>query len=280
MNKRVKVGLLLVVFGALAGTLFWIGTNSSAKVPSRQEQKQVQRVQPESALARINRKAHAAKGGDEQAVRDLADDAVESFTPSEVPAFTKETTKDRLARAEISYRQKKQKGISEQDVVKTVNQLADDLGAPEYGKTSSGQVRALRVSMMSGMPNLISPGKPKIKAGRASLSDMSPVEAVSLTLLMVDQKLHNEAYQVTPQEFADNLRQKHREQWEAHRDGKSNNGQGHTATGPRLITGTTSDSKSKRNEMSDAIARSSKTMKAEKLTGLADKTLDKLGIEP
>lgn len=278
MNKRVKVGLLLVVFCALAGTLFWKGTNSSAKVPSRQEE--VKHVQPENVLARINRRAHAAKGGEEQAVRDLADDVVESFTPSEVPAFTKEKMKDRLASAEISYQQGKQKGISEHDVAKTVNQLADDLGAPEYAKTNSGQVRVLRVSMMSEMPNLISPGAPKIKAGRASLSDMSPVEAVSVTLLMVHQKMRNEAYQVTPQEFAANLRQKHQERWEAHRAEKSNNGQGHAAQGPRLITGTTSDSKSKRNEMSDAIARGSKTMKAEKLTGLADKTLDKLGIEP
>jgi hypothetical protein len=278
MNKRVKVGLLLIIFCALAGTLFWRGTNSSAKVPSRQEQ--VQNAQSENALARINSRAHAAKGGDERAVRDLTDDVVESFTPSEVPAFTKEMMKDRLARAEISYRQGKQKGISERDVTKTVNQLADQFGAPEYGKTNSGQVRALRVSMMSGIPNLISPGTPKIKAGRASLSDMSPAEAVSVTLLMVDQKMHNEAYQVTPQEFAENLRQKHREQWEAQRAEKSNNGQGHNAEGPRLITGNTSDSKSKRDEMRDAITRGSKNMKAEKLMSLADKTLDKLGIEP
>jgi cell division protein FtsB len=278
MKRNTKVGLLVVAFCALAGILFWIGTNSSAK--AQDDQQQVQHVQPENVLARINSRAHAAKDGEERAVRDLADDVVESFTPSEVPAFTKEMMKDRLARAELSYRQGKQKGISEHDVAKTVNQLADELGAPEYGKTNSGQVRILRVSMMSGMPNLISPGAPKIKDGRASLSDMSPVEAVSVALLMVHQKMHNEAYQVTHREFVANLRQKHREQWEAHRAGKSNNGQGHTAEGPRLITGTSPDSKTKRKEMSGAITRGTKAMKAEKLTGLADKTLDTLGIEP
>ncbi|HEX8473064.1 MAG TPA: hypothetical protein VF666_03460 [Pyrinomonadaceae bacterium] len=277
MNKKVKIGLLMVAFGALASILFWVGTNSSAKIQVQAEQ--AEHVKSENVFARINDKARAAKGGDEKAVRALADDIVETLTPSEVPVFTKESMKDRVARAELNYRKGKRKGVTEVDAAKTVNQLAADLGAPDFAKTNSRQVRSLRVSMMMGMPNLISPDTPTTKNGRASLPDMSPAEAVSVSLMMLHQKMTNPDYQLGQKEFDDNRDKKHYEKWQAHRAEKTNNG--HHNKGPVLwaMDARYPNGKSKNREIKEAVTRGAGAMKVEDLTGLADKTLDKLGIE-
>ena len=87
-------------------------------------------------------------------------------------------------------------------VVCTANMLADKLQAPAYARTSEYEVKILRASMLSLLPNLIARERPGDAGSTEQIGSplnpkLSPVEAAFLTLTLLQQKQSNSEYQLT-----------------------------------------------------------------------------------
>ena len=166
----------------------------------------------------LDSKARVAKTGDENAVRLLADEVINQFAAPEAKEVLSQF-KDRLVRAEMDYRRGREAGISERKLANSFNQLTRQLGVSESGRVSPTQLRYLRVQLITAFPNYVSqtsdqrPGKPIIA------NALSPLEAAGLTLVLINNKLSNEKFQLAPEEWAV---AKHRDElakWTAHRKG-------------------------------------------------------------
>lgn len=200
MNRNMKLALYLLVFLPLGAGLIWFNAGSPVKgesTPSSQSGKQGQ-----GPLSQLNEKAKAAKGGNYAAVRELVDE-IFSTVPVEEP-FTAALgeVKERLVRAEINYLKGEQEGIPEPNIICSLNPIAEKFKAPEYARTTQYEVRKLRMATLSLLPDLIANGRsdetnrPE-QIGPSINPRMSPAEATFITLLLLQQKLTNSAYQVT-----------------------------------------------------------------------------------
>lgn len=152
---------------------------------------------------RINSKAGSSKRGGLAETRELVDAVVDPYAESN-PIVNADGTmsevKDRLTRAEIDFRQGHGKGIPEDNVIRVVNGLCKKFDAPDYAKTDRTEVRTHRMALLALTPELttINHQQQGNRADRtmAGLSpNMSPVEAVNVTMSLVYQKVFNEEYQ-------------------------------------------------------------------------------------
>lgn len=222
----------------------------------------------------IDEKARLARGGDEAAVRALADEIFAAPYFGEIPADYRESMKERVVRDELKYRDGK-KGVTEEKVVLTVNHLARKFDAPDYAKTSGAQVRVLRVRLKLGYPNFIAQETRaekkglKKKVGDTINPEMSPLEAAFVTGVLLQQKMLNADFQHEPGVWEEKLRKGQLKKWEA---GATPD----TQSAPRLVK---SKGNARRNEMRHAVTRAVSQMGLSELTSLPDETLDKLGIE-
>ena len=141
---------------------------------------------------------------DDQSIRGVAD-AVFSFPHvlPRAPEMFENVVKDRLVRAEIAYRNGLDPGVNERDIVKLINSVADKLGVPAYAKTSSSQVRALRMQLALASPAFMAAGltRQNMKVGDSISERMSPLQAAHLVSSLTDQKLINPEFQVEPEEW-------------------------------------------------------------------------------
>ena len=212
MKKHAKkIALLFVLLLGIAFLLIASGTSPKSEATQSND------IQLRVGL--LNAKARLAKSGDERAVGDLADEVFKQFGHPEM-ALGLSFYKDRLVRAEVNYRRQGKGGITEKDLVKAMNGLTRRLGAPDYSRVSSAQIRYLRVNMLHAYPGFISQA-PEGTPGKSIVnSEMSPLEAAGLALVMVNQKLSNRDFQVTPAEWATQRHLRAVERWNAHRSGK------------------------------------------------------------
>lgn len=127
---------------------------------------------------------------------------------------------ERLVSSEVKYRREGRGGISEGRLVNSLNKLTKQLAAPDFARVSVAQVRYLRVNLLAVCPSLISDSGER-RLGRSIIkTDMSPLEAAALSLILVTQKLSNEDFQVTPREWDRNSYQKQVAKWKAFRSGR------------------------------------------------------------
>lgn len=212
MKRRNVAMLSLSLCCALLGGVTWLASMNAAQGFSWQQGSD---AQPSVNLtANLNEKAKAVKGGEEAPIRDLTDVIFKTVALDEAPAGILDAVKDRIVRAEVSYRNGKSEGILEINVVKAVNGLALKFKAPEYAKTSVYEVRKLRVSSLALMPNFIAAGRPSDagqarKVGSTINTKMSPAEATFITALLLRQKLSNPDYQMTHAERVTEWAQQH-----------------------------------------------------------------------
>lgn len=283
MNKRGKLLIMLVILGAGAGTtIIWLSTRSPVRGAAATPMSKDSYVDP---LVSVNQKVRVAKTNDEKAVREMSDQIIGVLTPQIVPHFAKEKISAKLTRAEVSYRAGKAKGITEHDVVKMFDVLATKFSTPEYTKTSWMEVRTARIGLSAYMPDLISltVSEVDLKSTKEDdqkkvLNPMSPAEAVAVSMHLLQQKMSNAAWQVSPQEFANDLHQAQVERWQKLRDQKLGDGQTAKADAePKSKVRVKSNPK--RDEVMRAIRASAVTMKPEELTGMADAALDVLGVK-
>lgn len=225
----------------------------------------------------IDEKARKVKDSDEAAIRELADEVFASSHFGEIPTSIVEKIKERVVPHEVKYRQNK-KGVKEKEIVKMVNDLADKVGAPDYAKTSLLQVHSLRARLMIGYPNFISPanaeGKRGLhkKIGTPMNPDLSPLEAVFVAGVLLEQKMINEEFQHSPQEWEKKLKNKELKNWQS-AEKRPNSGGGQRK--PQLAV----SSNPKAREMRESIAHSPIRMSPADLISITDDSLDTLGIE-
>ena len=199
MIRNVAYVLLLLVFSLGASQ------NSSGQ-DSRSPG--VNRMGPHQS---IENKANLSNANDPKSVRALVDE-VFNFprTFPHLPSQLENVVKDRLVEAEILYKQGKRPGVEEQDIVESINNLAQKLGAPPHGETTRRQVRLLRMSLALAEPKFMGTGLARSGAaiGESVSTTMGPAQAIHLMGSLIDQKFTNPDFQVTPQEWEAVNRQK------------------------------------------------------------------------
>ena len=207
MNRRTITALSLLLCCAMLGGATWVASTKTAG--GGFDEQAGADARPARLLGELNDKAKAAKSGNEESVRALADEVFKTADLNEAPAGMLDAVKDRLVRAEIGYRSGNDEGIPEINVVKVINGLAQGFNAPEYAKTSKFEVRQLRVRTLLLVPNLIADGQRPAKVGDSISDRMSPMEATFITALLLRQKLSNPEFQVTHAERVSKWAEKH-----------------------------------------------------------------------
>ncbi len=255
MKKR-KLLLTLSALALVCG-VWWLGSGQVAKGKSP--------FVPGS----LDDKAHKAKSGDEDAVRDLADEVFYRYGRLFTAGVT-DDVKDRVVRAELEYKKTGKGGVRETHVVNAVNFIVGKFDAPDYAKTDHRQVRVLRARMSWNAPAFFAPDPSgrqglKKKIGQQMNPEVSPLEAVCLFLVMLDQKAFNDEYQQTPREFAVKIRRK--SSWLE----PETRGPAFTVNDPRNIE--------KTREIMRAVEKGAASMKLVEAFKLTGDTLDKLGIK-
>ena len=91
-------------------------------------------------------------------------------------------------------------------------------------------------------------------------------------MLLINQKMSNEEFQVTPQEWLANLHKRNLEKWNAYKSGKAQP----AASGS--ITFSVRVESARSVEMKQVITNALNALGADLLTTLADSSLDTLGI--
>ncbi len=200
MKRRNVAGFSLLICCALIGGATWIASLNTVHGLSRGEAAATARTS--KPLASLNDKARAAKSGEEAAVRGLADEIFSQFDTEHAPAGLDDAIKDRLVRAEVNYRSSHGQGISDAQVVRMVNRLTHEIGAPSFARTDVFELRRLKTGLLPYTSDLQSRA-----AGNAvgpkdpQASSMSPLEATYFAVLLVQQKRSNPEYQLTHDEW-------------------------------------------------------------------------------
>ncbi len=184
----------------LSGFGFYLLTGTEAT--------QAQTPNSENLFEVLNQKARVARNANANAtdVQDLVETIVQvTGFKDYVVGQTGNDLKDRVKRAEISYRQGQQQAITELKVALALNDLKTQLNTPDYSGTTEYEVRRLRVAVLPMFPELI--GRGQLSGNVAATGDklpveMSPAEAVFVLSSLLFQKMNNPDYQLTATERA------------------------------------------------------------------------------
>ncbi len=166
----------------------------------------------------IESKARLAKPDDESTIRALVDEVC-SFPRAfpRMPSVLEDFLKDRLVKAEAAYLRGDTAGVQEDSIVGLIDSFADKFHLPDYSRTSLRQVRVLRMSLTSTTPVFMGRGmvRPGMEFGDSINSAVSPLQAFHLTATLIDQKLLNPDFQVTPTEWDSVFYQRYAERLQA-----------------------------------------------------------------
>jgi hypothetical protein len=229
----------------------------------------------------LEAKARAAKNGDQGSVRALADQIFDQWNGfGQVPAELTDPIKERLVRAEVDYRQGKSPGVEEANIVEMNNALVGELGMPDYMKLGLQQVRELRLSTLTLTPFFMGMGmtRKNMKVGEKMNSTMSPLQAAHLVTFLVQQKLINPDFQLTPQDWNARRYEQHMQQWKAYQQALASGGSLATDQAnpqPQLVL----RENPKKREILAVFENAQATMTLDDALQLVDGALDTLGIE-
>jgi len=149
----------------------------------------------------LDRQAALAKQGSETSIRALTTHLFKQagVRPEIANAFS---FNERVVQAEISYRKGAHLPVTDDSVVKSVNNLAASVGAPTWASTNKVEVRRLRMLLVFKYPHLMASQAPPDSKGRYKALDdtMSPLEASYVAVAMMQQKLLNPDFQFTDAE--------------------------------------------------------------------------------
>ena len=114
----------------------------------------------------------------------------------QMPDVMAAVVKQRLIDAQVAYFNGKNFGVSDGAIVDAMNALATAFETPDYGRVSLLQVQFVRGRLASDlMPTLFKQVNPDLDV------PMSPLEAMYLMAVLIQQKIENAAYQVPPAEW-------------------------------------------------------------------------------
>src|SRR5205823_8380003 len=194
--KSLRIGLFTLAFSLVAAILWHL-------VPTVHAQQGNSAVlkRPEKA---IDEKARAVVPSDSSTVHGLADAVFDyPHVLGRMPTDMENAVKARLVRAEVEFLQGKRLGVREQDLVVFVNQLSNKLRLPDFSRTSNKQVRALRMKIALASPLFMGRGMADgdMKIGDSISDELSPLQAVHLIGVLIDQKFLDPNFQVSPEEW-------------------------------------------------------------------------------
>jgi hypothetical protein len=198
MNKRLSIFLALAICLVVGFSIAVLRVNPT--VQAKNQQSDALKGQGQAgAFDRINDKARSARRGGLAEMRELTNAVIDPYVGSN-PIVNADGTmaevKERVARAEFAYRQGHNDGVSEDRVIRVVNGLGKKFNAPEYAKTDLAEVRTHRMALLAVTPQLTTINHQPTGKGQAGISsNMSPIEAVNVTMSLVYQKVFNEEYQ-------------------------------------------------------------------------------------
>ena len=159
----------------------------------------------------IDNTARAVSIENEASVRALTE-AVFNYphTFGRMPSPVEIALKDKLTQAELNHLRGNRTGVREEDLANFLNTLADRFRLPDYARTNANQIRTLRMSLALNAPIFM--GR-KMTTPDANINDsinpeMTPLQAVHVASVMLDQKIINPDFQVTPTEWDQNFHQK------------------------------------------------------------------------
>jgi hypothetical protein len=115
-------------------------------------------------------------------------------TPEEIMAAV---VMQRLIDAQVAYFNGKNLGVTDEAVVDALNALASAFETPEYGRLSLLQVEFVR----SRLADNIAPALFKEQVNPDIEVPMSPLGAIYVMAVLIQQKIDNAAYQVPPAEW-------------------------------------------------------------------------------
>jgi hypothetical protein len=149
---------------------------------------------PKHALERVARDAALERPDSIQA---LAHSVITYPHVYNFPAELTALLESELSSSEIKYRRGLGPGVEEGQVVKFLNELAARFHLPAYTKTTPIQVRNLRMRLAINSPYFMGAGitTHPLKKGEPVNTEMSPLQAMHLVNVMIDQKILNDLYQ-------------------------------------------------------------------------------------
>jgi hypothetical protein len=188
----------LAVLTTLSVTLL-ISSHPSAQTPSPRTD-----IHQIPTHVYIDSQAVLAKEGSETAIRNLTG---QLFANAGIP---KEVTSalgfnERVVQAELNYRKGLHPAVQTADIVKAVNNLSNSIGAPTWAHTDAQEVTKLRMWLLVLYPHMIASSTPHQADGNLELLSpkMSPIEASYIATILIQQKLWNSYYQLSPAERID-----------------------------------------------------------------------------
>lgn len=104
---------------------------------------------------------------------------------------------DKLVQSELEFRDGASKGVSEQELVDLANSVQNRLGLPAYLRTTPQQVRIVRMRCFVDSPQFMISSLPShgLKKGERISPYMSPLQALHIFSILIDQKVHNPDFQ-------------------------------------------------------------------------------------
>jgi hypothetical protein len=158
---------------------------------------------PESNWSRVNRAARNVKAGDRRAIQGLVDEVFLANGLDSHISASATSIKDRLIAAELDFHNGTSDGIDAEKVAVSVNQLVQRLKLPAYANTNAGEVKKVRVRMLTLYPDLVGRGSAaRRNDSKPHFEDkMSPVEAFHVAVTLIQQKVFNPEFQLTTQEL-------------------------------------------------------------------------------
>jgi hypothetical protein len=153
---------------------------------------------------KVDEQAKLENPSDGNSVLALVDDILDfphSF--GEIPPIMREIVEQHMVQAEINYKLGRTPGIPEKSVAQILNTLADKLELPDYARVSVHQVEVIRFGMELSMPAFMGPASSQNEdtGGNSSAADLSPAQATHVLLVLIDQKMINPDYQLSPDEW-------------------------------------------------------------------------------
>jgi hypothetical protein len=140
------------------------------------------------------------KPGDQDSIRAVVEAMFKVPGMYRMPDIMAAVVKQRLIDAQRAYFDGKITGTTDSAVVDAINTLATAFETPDYGSVSLLQVQYLRSKLASLMPMLFKPVTPDLKVGEPNVP-MSPVQAIFVMSILMDQKIQNGDFQLPPAEW-------------------------------------------------------------------------------
>ena len=162
--------------------------------------------QANSHIQAVRETARYANSGSSEDVQKYVSTIMGAFI-SEGPL--KEVIDNRLAKLQLQYMAGDLPPVDESTLVKALNHIGDQIGLPDYGKTSPLEFRLLRVSVLQNIPELNSKVFVETeqhttvggKLVKTISSAMTPAEIAYLVCSLTIQKRFNPHYQQTEAEL-------------------------------------------------------------------------------